>query len=117
LAAAGVWQVARRPPESSPSVLRSGVDSGALDVKVGTGSPRSLKIAWTSRPEAAVYIVEVFAPDGVSVWRSESREPRLAIDVAALPTREGAALTIQVEAVDALGRVVASSELVPLQER
>ena len=115
LLAVGTWQIVRRPPE--PSVLRGGVAEGALAVKIETGSPDSLRVSWSPRPEAAGYVVQVFASDGTSVWKSESREPRLAIDAAVLPERKDATLTIQVEAIDALGRVVASSDLVALPDR
>lgn len=108
----GVWQAVRRSP--APSVLRSGSADGTLAVKIESGSRGSLKMAWTSHPGAAVYVAQAFTRDGASVWKSESREPRLEIEAAALPRGDGAGLTIQIEAIDAMGRVVASSELVPV---
>jgi hypothetical protein len=109
LGAVGVWQIARRPPPAQAPVLRSRAE--ALVVKVEAGES-SLGVSWTRNPAATGYVVQVFKPDGESVWRTETREPRIGIERSALPSREG--LAMQVEAIDAMGRVVATSELVPV---
>ena len=98
-------------------VRRSCEASTAADLalKVEAGSEGGFNLAWPSRPDAATYEVEVFASDGVSVWKKEIKEPRLSLDAAVLPgPRAGLSFLVKVEALDSMRQVVATSALTPL---
>jgi hypothetical protein len=108
-----VWQLARRGPvEGSTSVHRS-AEAGELRVQVEWGAEGSLQLAWTPHPAAARYVVRILARDGASVWSGESQEARLAVAASALPAPTGP-LEVQVEAIDTMERVVATSPTVLL---
>ncbi len=111
----GIWQLGRRADvEPAQPVVRSG-STGALEVRVEAGPQGRLELAWPSHPEAATYVVHVLSSDGMELWKTEVREPRLDVDPAVLPApAAGASLLIQVEGLDAMRQVVASSEPTPL---
>ncbi len=113
-AAVGVWQFGRRGAvEAAPSVLRGGT-AAALDVRIETTQGK-LSFAWLPHPDAATYVVRVLSSDAAEVWKSEVREPRLELDPAILPASPaGASLLVQVEALDPMRQVVATSDPVPL---
>ena len=111
----GVWQLTRRTAgEPTRPVLR-GVNSEGLALKVETEPKGGINLSWPAHPDAATYEIEVLASDGVSVWRTEVKEPRLSIGPAVLPAPgKGISFLIKVEALDPMGQVVAKSELKPL---
>lgn len=113
-AAVGVWQFGRRATvEPAPTVLRGGA-SAALQVRIEP-KPGKLSVVWLPDPDAATYVVRVMSSDAVELWKSEVREPRLELDPAVLPAPStGAALLVQVEALDPMRQVVATSDPVPL---
>ncbi len=115
LAALGVWQAGRRAPvEPEPPVVR-GSATAELAVRIEAGSPGKINVAWPANPDASTYVVRVLSPDAVEVWKSEVGEPRLEIDPAILPPpAAGSSLLVQVEALDPMRRVVATSEPAPL---
>jgi len=111
-----VWQTTARQ-EAGPSVLRA--VHPELDVKVVRSPQGGFEITWAPPPTAATYELEIFGADGTSLWKGESREPRVSIARDALPG-SGARAMIQVEAFDAMHQTVAKSSpslLEPSEER
>lgn len=114
-AGVGVWQAARRASEA-PAVLRS--VSASLNVRLAPAASGGIEAEWTEPPDAASYVARVFARDGAELWKSETHSPRARIEPATLSSRGAeASLLFEVEALDARGRIVASSEPVPIQGR
>jgi len=111
----GVWHLTRRPvEEASPSIMR-GTVAEVLDVRVAAGSAGGIDLTWPRHPDAANYVVQVLAADDTSVWKGQTREPRLTIASTVLPPPEGGmALSVEVEAFDSLGQAIAKSALIPL---
>ncbi len=112
----GVWQLTRRTAEQpTPRPVLRGVNSEGLMLKVEKGPEGGISLSWPAHSDAATYEIEVLASDGVSVWKTEAREPRLSIDPTVLPAPgKGISFLIKVEALDPMGQVVAKSELKPL---
>ena len=112
----GVWQLTRQSAvESSPAVMRSSVVD-VLALEVSGGPQGSVDVAWASHSEASSYRVQVLGSDGLGAWKKEVSETHLKIvpgDVAP----SGKQMQIQVEALDAMGQVVATSERIPLPRR
>jgi len=114
----GLWQVAHRAGDRATAPVLRGGGAALLHVRVEGGPPGRLSLSWVPLPRASRYVVRVLTPDGRSVWSSETREARLTIDPAALAAaKPGAALEVQVEALDAMESVVATSEPAPLPVR
>ncbi len=117
-AGVGVWQAARRGPAPSdnPAVLRGA--SRSMNVRLAPAASGGVEAEWTAPPGAASYTARVFARDGAELWKSETRAPRVGIDPAILSSRgTEVSLLFEVEALDARGRVVASSNPVPIPGR
>jgi hypothetical protein len=117
-AAIGVWQIARRPPDAAPtSVVRSGATT-VLRVSIERSPAGDLSVSWTPISQASRYVVQVLTSDGRSLWTSESREPHRIVPAASLASANpGAALDVQVEALDAMERVIATSEPLAVPRR
>jgi len=110
LVAAGIW-TARRPAElPDQPVLRGGL-TGDFTVRVETTPNGAAEASWQPPPGATSYVVRVVRPDGLEIWKTETREPRAAIPLSAL-TSAGPVekLLVEVEALDARGRVISSGE-------
>lgn len=109
VAGVGVWQLARRTPEA-PAVMRG--TEGTIDgLKVSAHVDGGFDVSWPPPPRAASYKLEIFAPDGTRLWKTETRESRARIELSVLsPQVPGAAFDIRVQALDSLGQVVASGE-------
>ncbi len=105
LFAVGLWQMARKAPEHAP-VMR-GAAIGAFDVRVEPAPQGDLSVRWAPQPGAARYVVRVLTADARSIWSKETAEPHVSIEAGALAP---APLTIQIEALDAMERVVATGE-------
>jgi anti-sigma factor RsiW len=113
----GVWQLTRRTAEEPNRPVLRGVNAEGLALKVETGPQGGINLTWPPHPDAATYEVEVVASDGVSVWKKETKEPRVTIGAAVLPApREGISFVVKVEALDSMRQVVATSELTPLPQ-
>lgn len=110
LGALGLWQLTHRPDARNPAVLRGGT-TGPIPVRIEKRPSGNLSVTWTSLPEAARYVVRVLKTDGTSVWSTESHEPRATIDASVISSPE-TPLDIEVEAMDTMERVIATSELV-----
>jgi hypothetical protein len=88
--------------------------SARISVEVAR-SPQGAEVSWKTHPGAARYVVRVAASDGMEVWKAETPEPRIRVSPEALAASPpGKSLVVEVEAIDALGRVIATSEPVPL---
>ena len=110
LVAAGIW-IARRPAElPDRTVLRGGLTRD-FAVRVETRPNGTTEASWLPPPGATAYVVRVVRPDGLEIWKTETREPRAAIPLSAL-TSAGPVekLLVEVEALDARGRVISSGE-------
>lgn len=109
LVAVGVWQANRRSLEAL-SVPR-GAEAGIEGLAISPLADGGLDVAWTPRPEAALYHVQVFGPDGRSLWKTETREPRVRIENSLLlPQPLRRTCDVRVEAVDSMGQVLAGGE-------
>jgi len=113
LIAFGVLQVARRTPAAPASVLRSGGDA-PQDVRVEAGGDGALNVHWTAVVGATRYAVRVHSSDGSELWKTETAEPRAAVPRADLQSAAGKPLRVEVDALDARGRVLGTSEPVPV---
>ena len=110
LVAAGIW-TARRPAElADRTVLRGGLTRD-FAVRVETRPNGSTEASWLAPPGATAYVVRVVRPDGFEIWKTETREPHAAIPLSEL-TSAGPVekLLVEVEALDARGRVISSGE-------
>jgi len=110
LVAAGIW-TARRPTElPDRPVLRGGL-TGDFAVRVETGPSGATEASWQPPRGATAYVVRVVRPDGLEIWKTETREPHAAIPLSEL-TSAGPVekLLVEVEALDARGRVISSGE-------
>jgi Putative zinc-finger len=115
LVAAGIW-TARRPAElPDRPVLRGGL-AGGFAVRVETRPNGATEASWLPPPGATAYVVRVVRPDGLEIWKTETRDPHAAIPLSEL-TSAGPVekLLVEVEALDARGRVISSSEPARMQ--
>ena len=107
--AAGIWQANRRSLEEL-SVPR-GAEAGIEGLAISPLADGGLDVAWTPRPDAVLYHVQVFGPDGRSLWKTETREPRVRIENSLLlPQPLRRTCDVRVEALDSMGQVVATGE-------
>ena len=111
----GVWQLSRRSAEEPRRTVTRSSAADVIVLKVEAGSQGGVELTWRSRPDAATYRVQIFTADEVSVWKNETKEPRLSIGPGVLPTpAAGQSYKVEVEALDSMGQVVATSEETPL---
>lgn len=108
LVGVGLWQVGRRTGRSE-TVSRAAQGSIA-GLAVSAGADGGFDLTWAAAEGASSYEVEVFSSDSRRLWKAETREPRVRIEPAVL-SAPGGSYEIRVEALDALGRVVASGEI------
>ena len=107
----GLRQLVQRSEVSPQEAVWRGSSAGDLPVEITQGAPRQVVLRWQPHPEAQVYVVEIFAPDGASVWRRETAETTVSLDGEALtPRSTGISFLATVEALDTMRRVVAKSE-------
>ena len=109
LIAFGVLETARRTPAAPTSVLRSGGDA-PQHVRVDAGADGSLNVHWMAVAGATRYAVRVHSSDGSELWKTETAEPRAAVPRADLQSAAGKPLRVEVDALDARGRVLGTSE-------
>jgi len=110
LVAAGIW-IARRPAElPDRTVLRGGLTRD-FAVRVETRPNGATEASWLPPPGATAYVVRVVRPDGLEIWKTQTHEPHAAIPLSEL-TSAGPVekLLVEVEALDARGRVISSGE-------
>ena len=109
LGAFGIWQLARSPLEpAGGSVFRGGETQGTV-VEVARTPDGGAYVTWPAQPDASAYVVRVLSSDGIEVWKTETAEPRVRIDTAALSSQAGRSLVVEVETLDARRRVIATS--------
>ena len=111
----GIRHLAEQPPTiTEPVVLRSsGTDSVTLTATATSADEVLLK--WTAPPEAQTYRIEIVRSDGLPILQSDTARQGVILDFADLPPLpEGVSILARVEALDALGQVVARSDRVPL---
>ena len=110
----GMRQAAEREPIVSDGVLRSATTE-SMDLAIGKQADGGVALIWPAQPRAHSYRIEIVRSDGVSVLRSETEERHVSLAVADLPpVPEGVTLLAKVEALDAVGQVVAASESRPI---
>jgi hypothetical protein len=110
----GMRQIAEREPAVQDEVLRS-ASADAVDLSVTSGRDGTVVLAWPAHPRAHAYRIEIVRSDGIPVLKSETEDRRVVLAVDDLPPRPvGVTLLARVEALDALGQVVAASEPRPL---
>lgn len=108
--AVGVWQWSRRAEDSGSATVR-GTNAPSLVVKIANTPERDTAVSWTPLPDATTYQVQVFGSDGARVSTTDVNEPQLSFRAGVLPTPvPGQFLAVEVRALDALGRVAATSE-------
>jgi hypothetical protein len=115
LVAFGLARIAGTPgvsPPASPVLRGSGANRLALTVRNASAGEAVLE--WRSDPEAATYRIQIMRADGVPVLTSETSDVTLRLDVGALPGSPDQAFVAKIEAIDALGRVVSTTDAVPL---
>ncbi len=115
LVAFGLSRIAGTPvlaPLDSPVLRGSGTNRLELTIRKAPAANAILE--WTSDPEAATYRIQIMRADGVPVLTSETPDATLRLDVGALPGAPGQPLVAKIEAVDAMGRVVSTTDPVPL---
>jgi putative zinc finger protein len=112
----GVWQFSRQTVvDLGEPTLRGGF-AATLALKVEPGPEGAFELNWSAHPAAAVYQIQVFAADGTRVWSAEANEPRLSIDSAVLPSPgPGKSFEVEVQALDSMQQVVATSDPIPLE--
>ncbi len=110
----GVW-ISRRAAEPPGQPVLRGSNAGALILKIEADQQGRIELSWPAHPAAVAYEVQVFSTDGTRVWGREVNEPRLTIGPGALPSPDaGKTLEVEVQALDAMRQVVASSDPIPL---
>ena len=109
LLAVGLWQAAHLArPTPGGSVLRGGAEA-RLDVRVEADQNGALAVRWAAIPGAARYAVRVLTSDGVEVWKTETDETRSTVRPSELSAASEKSLLVEVDALDARSRVVATS--------
>jgi hypothetical protein len=110
----GMRQMAEREPLVRDGVLRS-ARADAIHLSIAAETDGNVVLAWPANPRAHSYRIEILRSDGVPVLKSETEDRRVVVAAGDLPERpENVELLARVEALDALGQVVASSEPRPL---
>jgi hypothetical protein len=110
----GMRQMAEREPLVRDGVLRS-ASAEAVDLSIAAESDGTVVLSWPAHPRAHAYRVEIVRSDGVPVLKSETEDRRVVVAVGDLPeVPQGVQRLARVEALDALGQVVAASEPRPL---
>jgi hypothetical protein len=96
------------------SVMRSSHEE-PLALTVNTDDARRIRLQWTPHPDAQVYVVEIFEPDGTTLWENVTTETAATIDTGTLrPSRQGISLSVTVEALDTTRQPVARSQRMTL---
>jgi len=104
------------PTESGDRTVR-GADTSPLRLRATAGSD-GIRLEWTAHPKAARYIVKVFAADGIPVLSREAPRGPMTLENRDFGERpETDRLFTRVQAEDALGVIIASSERVELPAR
>jgi putative zinc finger protein len=112
----GVWQLSRRTAEEPGQPVLRGPSAEVLVVRIETAPRGGVELSWQTHPRAAVYQIQVFAADGTRVWRAEAKEPRLSIGSGVLPSPgPGKSFEVEVQALDSMQQVVATSDPIPLK--
>ena len=110
----GMRQVAEREPLVRDGVLRS-ASADAVELSITPETGGAVVLAWPAHPRAHSYRIEIVRSDGVPVLKSETEDRRVVLAVGDLPERpDNVPLLARVEALDALGQVIAASEPRPL---
>ena len=113
--ALGIRQLSPRPEIVPPEPTYRGERSEALILEIATRPTGQIRLSWSAIEDAHVFVVQVFASDGVSVWKRETSETYTSLERSALPPpRAGISFLAQVEALDTMRQVVAKSDLRPL---
>ena len=107
----GLRQLAERTEVSQPgSVFRSSREE-PLSLTVRPSAPGQFVLQWNARPEAQVYVVQIFGPDGATVWERETSETSVTLEAGALPPiKPGISFVGTVEALDMTRQSVARSQ-------
>jgi hypothetical protein len=103
------------PPAGDERALRSPSQEGLRPIATRDGN--SIKVEWLVVDKAARYVLTIFAADATQVLRRETTTPTVVIEDAAVAGHSGTRLFARVEAVSALGVILASSPRVELPAR
>ena len=115
-AAVGLWQLAHKPAAEQVPVLR-GSTIDALVLRAGLLANDRIELSWSSHEEAQTYRVQVLRSDGVPVWIRNTSRTSIQLDPPLTANPSGSRLSATVEAIDAMGQVVAKSSPVSLPVR
>jgi anti-sigma factor RsiW len=111
----GLRQLAQRPEAASPEPVWRGGSEAPLPLQVSIDPKGRISLEWPAQEAAQVYVAQIFTSDGVSVWKRETTETTVSLDVGDLPpNRPGISFLGKIEALDTMGQAVARSELKPL---
>lgn len=111
----GLRQLSEISEVSRPGTVLRGSHLEPLSLTIRPGSSGEFVLQWSARPEAQVYVVEIFGPDGATVWEKETSETTATVEAGALPTsRPGISLYATVEALDGTRQPVARSQRIRL---
>jgi hypothetical protein len=113
IAAFGIWQLAHRPATAPASPVYRGPND-VLTVKREAFPDGMVRLTWVPNAEAQTYLVEVLTADGVSVWKKETPETKIALESSSLGAHQGVSLDARVQALDSMRQVVATSDLISL---
>jgi hypothetical protein len=113
--AIGIRQLTHRQEVIPSEPVYRGESSVTLPLHALAEPAGQIQFSWPAMDDAQFYVVQIFTSDGVSVWKREMPETSFSLDPGALPPRRpGIFFLAKVEALDAMGQVVAKSELKPL---
>jgi hypothetical protein len=113
--AVGLGQLTQRPEVSASDPVWRGSRMEALPLIIDSNPSGQLALRWPSHPEAEVYVVEIFASDGSTVWERETSETSVSLEVGTLAESEpGISFSATVEALDATRQTIARSKRIRL---
>jgi hypothetical protein len=113
--AIGLRQLMEPPEEPTSQEALRGSSAEPFPVTVTPVRPGQVLLRWPAQVEADVYVVEVFAADGSSVWHVETRETWATVEQdRILVAQPEIRLYATVDALDGLRQTIAQSTRVIL---
>src|SRR5262245_46415941 len=103
----GLRQLAQRFEVTLPQPVWRGSSAEALPLTITRDAQGQVVLRWLPHPEAQVYVVEIFASDGESLWKRETSETTVSLDGQVLESKSpDVSFRTRVEALDTMRQVV-----------